>query len=165
MAITKTKHTNNKNSINVTVKMDTGTVVEKLQQFGPKLVRRSLRSALRAVGDFWIPAVQAKVPTDSGDLRNSIDKKITTRMVNNKEAGMKTPVGTVTVGPTLVARSDHKEHSVGPGVYGMWVEFGLKLKKYAFTPFMRPTFDSTVEKAQRIFADKLKEGFDSMGKD
>jgi HK97 gp10 family phage protein len=132
----------------VTVKVDMGDLIPKLQRVGKKLARKSLRKAFRAVGKFWVAEVKGKVPILSGDLRNSIAMKITT---NKTGTG-----GSVEVGPRSDAvRTDGKK-SVGPGVYGMWVEFGLKKKKYPKQPFIRPVYDATSETVQQIFADVLK---------
>ena len=38
----------------------------------------------------------------------------------------------------------------------MWVEFGLKRKKYPAQPFIRLTLDATADKGVSLFADTLK---------
>jgi hypothetical protein len=70
------------------------------------------------------------------------------------------------VGPAADApRTDGKDR-VGPGIYGMWVEFGLKKKKrYPAQPYMRPTLDATEDKAVKLFADTLKEVLEEIAKD
>jgi HK97 gp10 family phage protein len=140
---------------NVTVKI-TGLkeVMQTLGEIGPKLARRSLRKALNAVGDYWVPEVQSRTPDVDGALRDSIAKKVTTRAVG-KDSGDLT--GTVEVGPELHAKRRDNKKSVGPGIYGMWVEFSLKTRKYLAHPFMRPTFDATADKAVEIFAKTLQD--------
>ena len=55
--------------------------------------------------------------------------------------------------------------SVGPGILGMWVEFGLKKKKrYPAQPYMRPTLDTTGDKAVKLVADTLKEVLEQIAK-
>jgi hypothetical protein len=70
------------------------------------------------------------------------------------------------VGPAADApRTDGKDR-VGPGIYGVWVEFGLKKKKrYPAQPYMRPTLDATEDKAVKLFADTLKEVLEEIAKD
>lgn len=134
-------------------------VVEKMNDLGPKLARKGLRKSLRAVGDFWIPEVQSRIPVSSGDLKNSIIKAIKTRKDKNGEVS-----GTVWVGPAMDAPRTDGKKSVGPGIYGMWVEFGLKKKKYPAQPFMRPTIDATGEEAVKLFSETLKEVLDEIVK-
>jgi HK97 gp10 family phage protein len=107
-----------------------------------------MRKALRSVGNTWVPLAQSKAPDDSGGLRDSIRARVST-----KNEGQE---GSVTVGPTFMPRKDGKK-SVGPGVYGMFVEFGLKKKEYPSTPFLRPTFDTSGMTVVDVFAEVLKE--------
>ena len=144
-----------KNAINIGVKVNRNYVDQKLQQFGPKLVRRSFRKALKAVGTFWVAEMKAKVPVLAGDLKNAITMKINTRMRKDKETGDKLPEGKVEVGPRLDAKRTDGKKSVGPGIYGMWVEFGLKKKQYPAQPFARPVYDATADKVVQMFADVL----------
>lgn len=124
---------------------------EDFDRVGPKIGRKIFRAALRAVGRMWKGEVQGRVPVASGALRDSIVAKISTRKGKGGTA-----TGTVTVGPSsTAARTDGRE-SVGPGVYGQWVEFGLKKKHYPDQPFLRPTFDSTSDRAIEMFAEHLR---------
>ena len=143
----------------VTVKV-TGleNVVQKMREVGPKISRGLIRQALKDVGEMWVERAQAEAPEDDGDLIDSIKAKVTTR-AENKDGAANIPVGAVEVGPTMTRRSDGKD-SVGPGIYGMWVEFGLKHKKYPKNPFMRRTYDATAEKAVDLFAETLANGLD-----
>ena len=144
---------NYKNAINIGVTVDRGSIAEKLQSLEPKIVRRSFRKALKAVGTFWVAEMKAKVPVLDGDLRNAIAMKINTRTRTRK--GVKSPSGKVEVGPRLdYPRSDGKK-SVGPGVYGRFIEFGLKRKVFPAQPFARPVYDATADKAVQMFADIL----------
>jgi|GEM_PF-3988194 len=138
-----------------------GDCVDKMRELGPKLARKGLRRALNKVGDFWVPEVQSRVPVHSGDLKNSIRKAVKTRKDKTGEIS-----GTVWVGPAADApRTDGKD-SVGPGVYGMWVEFGLKKKKkYPAQPYMRPTLDATGDKAVKLFGDTLKDVLEEIAKE
>lgn len=134
-------------------------VVEKMHELGPKLARKGLRKALGKVGEFWVPEVQSRVPVHSGDLKNSIIKAIKTRKDKNGEVS-----GTVWVGPAMNASRTDGKDSVGPGIYGMWVEFGLKKKKYPSQPFMRPTLDATRDKAVKLFSETLKDVLEEIAK-
>jgi HK97 gp10 family phage protein len=134
-------------------------VVEKMHDLGPKLARKGLRKALNAVGSYWIPEVKSRVPVLSGDLRNSIIKAVKTKKDKNGEVS-----GTVWVGPAMNAQRTDDRDSVGPGIYGMWVEFGLKRKSYPAHPFMRPTLDATGDKAVQLFADTLKDVLEDIAK-
>jgi HK97 gp10 family phage protein len=151
---------NHKNAINVGVTVDRGSIAEKLQSLEPKIVRRSFRKALKAVGTFWVAEMKAKVPVLEGDLQNAIWARVSTRTRSKK--GVKSPAGKVEVGPRLDARRTDGKKSVGPGVYGMWVEFGLKKKEYPAKPFARETYDSTADKAVTMFADILGADLESV---
>ena len=130
-------------------------VVEKMRELGPKLARRGMRKALNKVGDYWVPEVQSRVPVLSGDLKNSIIKRVTTRKDKNGDVG-----GRVEVGPGYDGG-----YSQSPGVYGMWVEFGCRNRpNYPVQPFMRPTYDSTKETAVTLFADTLKDVLEELAK-
>jgi HK97 gp10 family phage protein len=128
-------------------------VCQRFGEIGQKLARRSVRRALNAVGDMWVEEVQSRAPDLDGALKNSIVKKVSTRL----DKATNEASGSVTVGPEIHApRADGKK-SVGPGIYAMFVEFGLKHKTYPKQPFMRPTFDATSERAEQLFADTLKD--------
>jgi len=147
----------NKNGIVVHVDLRVNGVDKKLLAVGPKIARRLMRKALKAVGNFWVPLVKAAAPDLLGDLKDSIGMKART-----KKGGT---IGIVEVGPDMRhPRSDGKS-SVGPGIYALWVEFGLRLKQYAANPFMRRVYDSTAEKAQAIFAETLRDGLEETLKD
>jgi HK97 gp10 family phage protein len=134
----------------VTVKVDFGGVAEKLNELGPKLARKALRKGVGAVGDMWVTEMKARVPTDTGDLRDSIAKKVSTSKKGNDLSA------TVTVGPTYDTKSRNPgDSSQQPGTYGMFVEFGTKSSHAQ--PFMRNTFDNTSQKAIQILADTLKD--------
>lgn len=62
-------------------------------------------------------------------------------------------------------RADGKSKSQGPGIYAMWIEFGLKRKQFPAQAFMRPTFDATAEKAVKLFSDTLKEALEEIAKE
>jgi HK97 gp10 family phage protein len=149
-------------SIDVKVKVNLNGVAEALQDLEPRITRKLLRRALTAVGAMWIDEVKQRVPVKLGDLRDSIIAKVRTRKA--KKGGDGLPSGSVDVGPGMIPRSDDKE-SVGPGIYGMFVEFGLKNKDYPSEPFLRPTFDSTTEKAVQVFADSLKDNLEDIARD
>jgi HK97 gp10 family phage protein len=85
---------------------------------------------------------------------------VKTRKDKNGDVG-----GSVEVGPAMNARRTDGKDSVGPGIYAMWVEFGLKRKLYPAQPFMRPTFDATAEKAVKLFSDTLKEALEEIAKE
>lgn len=149
----------NKNGLSVKVDIKgLDGVVEKMRELGPKLARRGMRKALTKVGDYWVDEVQSRVPVSSGDLKDSIVKKVTTRKDKNGEVG-----GTVSVGPRYDGRG-----SQSPGVYGMFIEFGVKSSKSPLRaegqPFMRPTFDSTKETAVEIFSKTLKNVLEEIAK-
>ena len=154
---------NYKNAINVGVKVDSGSIAEKLQSLEPKIVRRSFRKAFRAVGDFWTAEMKAKVPVRDGDLKNAIWAVVSTRARKSK-GELKSIAGKVEVGPRLDAPRTDGKKSVGPGVYGMWVEYGLKTKEYPAQPFARPVYDATADRAVSMFAEILGADLDSVVK-
>jgi HK97 gp10 family phage protein len=121
---------------------------EDLIGLGPKIAKRLFRRALTTVGQLWVEDVKSKVPVDTGALRDSIDFVVKTSPKND--------YGTVTVGPTYTSPKGNNT-TESPGVYGMWVEFGLKTKQYPSQPYMRPTFDATAESVIDLFASKLRE--------
>jgi HK97 gp10 family phage protein len=105
------------------------------------------------VGDMWIEEMQAKVPVESGDLKDSIKKKLSTRQRGNAVSAK------VAVGPAWDSKSKEASDQQ-PAVYGMILEFGSKKMKGA--PWMRPVFDSTAGKAVQIVADRLREDLDEV---
>jgi HK97 gp10 family phage protein len=136
--------------MDVKVYVDFKEVAEKLRQIGPKLARKSLRKGVSAVGDMWVPEMQARVPVDTGDLRDSIAKKVSTSKKGDSLSA------TVTVGPSYDTKNRKPgDTSQQPGVYGLFVEFGTKSSPAK--PFMRPVFDATADKAVEILANVLKE--------
>lgn len=130
----------------------------ELSALGPKIARRLFRKALKAVGVMWKEEARSRVAVDTGDLQESIDFVIQTHSGGGK----------VTVGPTFDARGTEgsSDQSQSPGLYGMFVEFGrMKNRPMAAQPFLRPTFDTTAEKAVGLFADTLKDGLAEAVKD
>lgn len=105
----------------------------------------------------WVDEVKSHVPVLEGDLKESIHAVVRTRKASDKTEGL--PTGSVTVGPCYGTPRSDGRHSVPPGVYGLWVEFGVKSKsRYPKQPFMRPAFDATVDTAINAFADTLRAG-------
>ena len=133
-------------------KVDLSGFEGKLIELGPKLARKGMRKALTQVGKFWVGEVKSRVPVDSGDLKDSVIARVSTKKGGN--------AGRVSVGPGYSGKGKQD-----PGVYGMFVEFPMKNRpKYPTQPFMRPTFDATAEKAMQLFADTLKESLEGLGK-
>ncbi len=150
----------NRNGLSVKVDIKgLGDCVERMQDLGPKLARKGLRKALNAVGTYWVGEMKSRVPVDSGSLRDSIIKAVKTKKDRNGEIA-----GTVWVGPAMNAPRRDDRDSVGPGIFGLWVEMGLKRKKYRPIPFARPTLDATGDKAVKLFADTLKEVLEEIAK-
>ena len=134
--------------------VDFGGVPEKLRDLGPKLARKALRRAVSKAGDLWVTEMKSKAPVDSGDLRDSIKKKVTTTKKGNALSAK------VAVGPAWDSKNKKSGKSdQQPAVYGMILEFGSK--KMAPHPWMRPVFDSTSEKVVQVVADTLKEDLES----
>jgi HK97 gp10 family phage protein len=140
--------------IKITCKVNLNGIAEKLLDIEPKITRNLLRSALKAVGTMWVEAIKSKVPVHLGDLKESITSVVRTRKGKKNSDGL--PTGEVQAGPGMIPRSDGKTDSVGPGIYGMFVEFGTKAFKQE--PYLRPVFDSSVEQAIDIFAETMKAG-------
>jgi HK97 gp10 family phage protein len=83
-------------------------------------------------------------------IRDSLNKKVTTSKRGNDLSAK------VSVGPMLDSKSRKDgDSSQQPAVYGMLEEFGTKHS--AASPWMRPVFDATAEKAVQILADTLKD--------
>jgi HK97 gp10 family phage protein len=119
-------------------------VEEELIALGPRIAKRLLRRSLRAVGQSMIDAIKPGVPVDSGALKDSITMKVRT---NPRE-----DAGSVIVGPEYTSLG-----SQDPGVYAMFVEFGVKSRPgYPVRPFMRNAFDSNAQKWILEFANKLQ---------
>jgi HK97 gp10 family phage protein len=136
--------------MDVKVTVDFGNIPEKLRDLGPKLARKALRRAVGKVGDMWVAEAKSRVPVESGDLRESIDKKISTSKKGNNLSA------TVSVGPTYNTKSRKPgDSSQQPGTYGLFVELGTKSMRPV--PFLRPMFDATGDKAIEILADTLRE--------
>ena len=149
----------------VTCRVNMNGIGEKLLDLESKIARSLLRKSLKAVGTFWVDAVKAHVPVDTGELRDSINMKLSTRKGRWQSGGL--PSGVVTVGPTYTYKAGKKSQSASqsPGVYGMFVEFGLKTKRYPKQPFLRPTFDTTGQQAVDIFAQTMMSGLEEAIKD
>jgi HK97 gp10 family phage protein len=147
----------------VSCKVDLGGISEKLLDLEPRIVRKLLRKSLKQVGKFWVGEAQSRTPVLLGDLKNSMTSVVKTRKGAKNSDGL--PTGSVRVGPGFIDRTDGRENSVSPGVYGMFVEFGLKAKHYPKQPFMRPTFDATSDEAVELFADTMKSGLEDAIKD
>jgi HK97 gp10 family phage protein len=125
-------------------------IAEKLRDLGPKLARKALRRAVGKAGDLWVTEMKAKVPTDTGNLRDSIKKKVTTSKKGNDLSAK------CSVRPSYDTKNRKPgDSSQQPGTYGLFVELGTKSMKPS--PFMRPVFDANVEKVVQIVADVLKE--------
>lgn len=147
-----------RDSVTVKVKGLEG-VNAALNELGAKLARQSLRKGLRVVGAFWQGEVARLAPigsvkdgdADPGELKDSIGFKVKTRGSEKKGSPAS---GYVLVGPQWTKGAKRTE---SPGLYGMFVELGLKTKKYTMHPFMRPAFDSTSDKAIALFAKTLKD--------
>ncbi len=137
-------------------------VMKKLDEVEPKVSRALFRPALNRVGKFWVAEMKGHVPVDSGDLKDSIIARVKT----TKSASGKGIQGVVEVGPgydpnyTPSSGKNPSSTTQNPGVYGMFVEFGLKKKRYRKHPFARPTFDTTSEQAEKVFGDVLRDGFE-----
>ena len=136
-------------------KVDLSGFEGKLIELGPKLARKGMRKALTQVGKFWVGEVKSRVRVDSGDLKESVIARVKTKKNDN--------AGVVSVGPGYGKNKGKSgDTSQDPGVYGKFVEFGTK--KMRARPFMRPTFDTTADKAVQMFADVLKEALEGSGK-
>lgn len=135
----------------VTVKVDLHNVEEDLITLGPRIAKRVFRRLLNTLGKLWVEDVKSHVPVLTGELRDSIDFKVVTSPKND--------FASLEVGPTYDSKASKKsgDTSQSPGVYGMFVEFGLKTKEYPKQPYMRPTFDTTAEQMVELFADGLRE--------
>jgi HK97 gp10 family phage protein len=143
--------------MDVTATIDFTDVVAKLNEIGPKLARQALRKAVRASGDMWVEEMKGRVPVDTGNLRDSIRAKVRTKKLSG---GVEAKVS---VGPAF-GTVDRKpgDGSQQPGVYGMFVELGTE--KMVPRPYMRPTFDTTKDKAVEVFADTLRDELEDIVK-
>jgi HK97 gp10 family phage protein len=151
------EYSNGATAMEVKVDVRLNGIEEKLRDLGPKLARKALRRAVGKVGDMWVSEMKAKVPVESGDLRDSINKKVTTSKKGNAGSA------TVSVGPMWDSKSRSPgDSSQQPAVYGMILEFGSK--KMTAKPWMRPVFDATANKAVQLLADTLKEDLEDVVK-
>jgi HK97 gp10 family phage protein len=99
--------------------------------------------------------MKSRVPVDTGSLRDSIIKQVKTKKDKNGEVS-----GSVTVVPEYTSLG-----SQDPGVYAMFVEFGVTRRpNYPAQPFARPTLDATGDKAVKLFADTLKDVLEEIAK-
>lgn len=151
----------------VTVKVDLHGLEEDLLTLAPRIAKRLFRRALRAVGEAWAEMAKSHVPVGNpltahkkdynpGALRDSIGYQIKT--------SSKSDTGTVQVGPMYDSKGQAEgsnNTSQSPGVYGMFVEFGLKTTTYPKQPFMRPTFDVSAERIIQLFADNLRDDLEA----
>jgi HK97 gp10 family phage protein len=131
-------------------------IEEKLEQLGPKLAKSHLRKALRDAAKIWEIEAKVRAPVDTGALRDSIQTKI--RMSPRQDRG------SASVGPMMGTAGAVKDSSQDPGVYGKFVELGLKSKQYPMQPFLRPAFDSRSQQVLDKFVDVLREGLTEAAK-
>ena len=131
---------------------------EKLQTLGTKLAKSAMRKALKAGGQILLDEAKLRAPVDTGALRDSIDMKVSTNT--------KAESGTVTIGAKLdqVVRKAGGDQSQTPGVYGMFVEFGVPSRNIAAKPWLRPSFDSKGEAAVEAFVNALRDGLVEVAK-
>jgi HK97 gp10 family phage protein len=148
---------NNKNQIVCKVDLQMNGVAEKLEDLGPKIGRKLLRKALKAAGAIWVEEVKQRAPTLLGDLRDAIAMRVRTKKSRKNPRAI---TGSVEVGPDISKRRSDDKKSVGPGIYAMWVEYGLLRRKYPAEPFMRPTYDGTVAQVEAKFADVMRDGLE-----
>lgn len=135
----------------------TGTINLKreLDNFSQRTIYKIMKPALEAVGELFKDAVKANCnfgDFSNGGLRESIDY-----VANSQPAKSQ---GVVRIGPTYT-KPHGKASSTSPGVYGRFVEFGLKTRKYPRQPFMRPAFDANADKSMEVFRDKVLEGINT----
>jgi len=142
-------------SIKVECKVDLHGIDDELREVGPKIAKRLFRRALNSVGKIFVENIRGEAPEGDGALKNSIASTVSIRKAKDGSGA----VGTLTVGPKYdrSANNGGGSRTENPGIYGLFVEYGLKRKKYRFTPFMRPVFDATAEQMIQTFADGLRE--------
>src|SRR5665213_209052 len=146
--LTERKTHNKERTLKFSCKVDLSGIEGKLIELGPKLARKGMRKALSQVGKYWVGEVKSRVPVDTGELKDSVIARVST-----KKGGS---AGKVSVGPGYSGKG-----SQDPGVYCKFVEFPMKKRPlYPTQPFMRPTFDATADKAVQLFADSLKEALE-----
>jgi HK97 gp10 family phage protein len=146
-------------------KADLDDIRQQLDQLSPRLAKRMVRSAFKKAGEFLRDMMRSNAPvladkTDNkdaipGELRDSIDFKISTGRsgARGRDANALDRVY-MKIGPKWITK---KNKTMNPGLYALFVEFGLLAKHYVSKPFARPTFDSGAERALNIIADDLRE--------
>lgn len=160
----------------------TGTLnlKKELDDFSGSIQRRIIRPALEKVGAYFVGVIQENIhpahDTD-GVLKGSIGYSRPTVSVRAQQ-------GRILIGPRMMGSAHHDLNSAttDPGIYALWVEYGLKNPREAgkrsgkkdkkagqvpnFTPqpFMRPAFDQGAETAIEVFRDAVNEGIESRQK-
>ena len=123
---------------------------KKLRELGAKAEKKVYRQALRAGAKVVQAAAKAKIPVDTGTLRQNI-----------KVRGGKRSRGVISVN-CVVGDGWYQ----GETFYGAFLEFGHFLGKRGLAdrtwvppvPFMRPAWDEQKDNALRIVTDKIWSG-------
>lgn len=146
-------------------KADLDDIREQLDQLSPRLAKRLVRSSFRKACEYLRDLMKSKAPVLAdktnkdavpGELRDSIDYKISTGRSGARGADANALDRVYAkVGPKWITNRNNK--TMNPGLYAMFVEFGLRAKQYVSQPFARPTFDSGAERALNIVAEDLRE--------
>lgn len=118
---------------------------QKMQEFPEKMLKKGVRTALRAGGEVLRQAISDAAPVSEdethvhppGFLKDHIGSKVTVSVKND--------TGTILVGPVKKA------------FYAMFPEFGTKHQPAK--PFIRPAFEGNAQKALDAFVNKLREAF------
>jgi len=123
-----------------------------LDEFGSRKVRSLVKNALETVATEMVQDVREFVPvghTEKDDAPGYLREAIGSKVLRAREGQIR-----LLVGPRSIHRGGGGEgkETMNPGVYGMFVEFGLKNKKnYPRQPYMRPAFDDNSEKWMATF--------------
>jgi len=127
-------------------------LAREMDALPPKLAARAARPALNAGAQVFEAALLSTVPRDTGELAESIDRKI--HVSNNLESMY------AVVGPKYMG--GHKHTSTDPGVRAKFLEFGTR--KMAPRFWMRRAYEMSKETAFDAATSVLKAVLDTLGK-
>jgi HK97 gp10 family phage protein len=151
----------------------TGTInlQKALDEFSGSIQRRIIRPALQDVGAYFVSEIRQNCNFTHGYSTGALaDSIIAITTISNSTGKQR---GQVKIGPTYQAVPHGNSSTTRPGIYALWVEYGLKnprvgglrsgkkdkntgnVPNYPAQPFMRPAFDNGATKSIEIFRDRV----------
>lgn len=127
---------------------------DALSQFPAKLAKKAMAQAAREGANILFREIKARVPVDSGNLLKSLAIKAW-----NKKGRIVFLVGPRVTSRKKTGKRERREVK-NDGWYAFLVEFGTVKNKPS--PFMRPAFDESAQRAQDAVINRLRSNIDAL---